>query len=76
MVSCVVWGECMCRAAVRARFLFQFLSLLLFSFIVVDISASTGIIWAPPPYQLVNAGSCNNKKKKKKNTHLKPLLVF
>ena len=40
--------------------------LVLFSFVQIAISVSTGIIRAPSPYRLVNAGSCDYKKKKKK----------
>ena len=35
----------------------------LFSF-VVSFSLSSGIIRAPPPYRMVNAGLCDYKKKK------------
>ena len=36
---------------------------------LVSFSLSSGIIRAPPPYRMVNAGLCDYKKKKKKNYH-------
>ena len=38
---------------------------------LVALTVSSGFILAPPPYRMVNAGSCDyNKKKKKKNITL------
>ena len=65
-VSCGAWDEYRCGAAIGAGSLFQFLSLSLFSLVMVAISVSTGIIRTPPPYWLVNAGSYDYRKKKKK----------
>ena len=36
---------------------------------LVALTVSSGFILAPPPYQMVNAGSCDYKKKKKKKQH-------
>ena len=35
---------------------------------LVALPVSSRFIRAPPPYQMVNVGSCDYKKKKKKNT--------
>ena len=47
------------RVAMGASFSFPFLSLLLFSFVIIASSVSAEIILAPPPYRLVNVGLCD-----------------
>ena len=47
--------------------MFPFLSLLVFSFVMIAFSVSTEIVWAPPPNGLVKAGSCDDKKKNKES---------
>ena len=37
---------------------------------LVALTVSSGFILAPPPYRMVNAGSCDYKKKKKKEHEL------